>query len=159
SLRKFLHEWTGLVAPPLKPVTLREVKEKAWQSGEAAERYRENVGRVSIGMQRELETALRSTSGRVLDVGAGTGRFSTWLAQNQREVFALDISAEMLGEVTNSAANPIRFTRASAFKLPFADETFDSVISFWLLVHFKGWSHILSEMIRVVKPGGLLTFE
>ena len=159
SLRKFLHEWTGLVAPPLKPVSLREVKEKAWQSGEAAQRYRENVGRVSIGMQRELETALRFTYGRVLDVGAGTGRFSTWLANYQREVYALDISAQMLREVNTSAASPIQFTRASAFKLPFADKTFDSVISFWLLVHFREWTDILSEMIRVVKPGGLVTFE
>ena len=149
----------GLVSPPIRQASLREVKEKAWQSNESAAQYREGVSRPSIGMQTEMETALRFTSGRVLDVGAGTGRFSSFLARNGRDVFALDISAEMLKEAAADCPPSVDFMRGSAFKLPFANDTFDSVVSFWLMVHFKEWPTILSEMIRVCKQGGRLVFE
>jgi ubiquinone/menaquinone biosynthesis C-methylase UbiE len=109
-------------------------------------------------MQVELDCALRVAEGRVLDVGAGTGRFSSALVGAGRRVTAIDLSAEMLGIASRNERAP-DCVRASAFALPFMDEQFDSVVSFWLLLHFHNWSEILAEMIRVAKPGAAVIFE
>ncbi|MEW6209364.1 MAG: class I SAM-dependent methyltransferase [Acidobacteriota bacterium] len=138
--------------------TVREFKEAAWQSPEAASRYFETVSRISPGMQTELDAALRFARGRILDVGAGTGRFSSALVRAEHPVTAIDLSADML-RLASANEPALDCARASAFALPFADEQFDTVVSFWLLLHFHEWPQILSEMLRVAKPQARIIFE
>lgn len=144
--------------PALTPQSVREFKETVWQSPEAASRYSEAVSRISPGMQTELDVALGFARGRTLDVGAGTGRFSSSLVRAGLPVTAIDLSADMLRLASASDHAP-DCARASAFALPFADEQFDTVISFWLLLHFHEWPRILSEMLRVAKPEARVIFE
>lgn len=94
---------------------------------------------------------------RVLEVGCGSARLSCLLARERFETIALDISKEALRvAVANYRLNGVsgRFLCASAERLPFRDEVFDLVVSTGLLEHFSNPSHIVLEMVRVLRPGG-----
>ena len=91
---------------------------------------------------------------RVLDVGCGKGRFARVLAeQNPRaEIWGLDISEEMLRFVP-----PGIHTRAGLMtELPFEDSSFDCVYATESLEHAVEIANAVSEMCRVLKPGGRL---
>jgi demethylmenaquinone methyltransferase/2-methoxy-6-polyprenyl-1,4-benzoquinol methylase len=92
---------------------------------------------------------------RILDVAAGTGTSSAALQKNGAKVVALDFSSGMVEEGRRRHKN-IEFVVGDATKLPFKDNEFDAVaISFGLrnIVEPKA---ALSEMYRVLKPGGRL---
>lgn len=111
----------------------------------------------------EINFVTRHVKGSlVLDAGAGTGRFTFPLRQRGMEVMALDISAEMLGEgvnVSRKTGVPFPCGIGLIEQLPFADATFDSVVSITVLRHFPEWGAILREYLRVLKPGGRLVFD
>jgi SAM-dependent methyltransferase len=56
-------------------------------------------------------------------------------------------------------ANSSDFVQGDAFTLPFADESFNAVVALRLIFHFAQLEPLLSEMRRVVKPGGTLVFD
>lgn len=158
--------WTAKVptrrpvaAGPASPNDVRRFKESAWRTRAAVDSYLTRTADRSRAMRLEEETALRVAHGRVLDIGAGTGRFSRQLAAHGHHVVALDLSAEMLQAGQRLARDPYRSVVASAFQLPFAAQSFDTVVSFWLLVHFAEWRRIVAEMLRVARPGGTVVFE
>ncbi len=111
----------------------------------------------------EISFVSRHVTGpRILDAGAGTGRFTFPLSRDGQEVVPLDISVEMLGQGVERAAKNSAFFPATAGDiecLPFPDETFDSVISLTVLRHFPGWRTILGEYARVLRPGGRIVFD
>ncbi|MFP4628993.1 MAG: class I SAM-dependent methyltransferase [Halobacteriales archaeon] len=79
--------------------------------------------------------ALGTVEGRsVLDIAAGTGRFSVALADRGAEVVSVDISQAMLGQArektrARSLAGTINFLRGDASALPFPDDAFDAVVA------------------------------
>ena len=88
----------------------------------------------------------------VLDVGCGKGRFARVVKENfpQADVWGLDISPEMLKYVP-----PEISTRAGVMtQLPFPDSEFDFVYATESLEHAVDTKAALSEMCRVLKPGG-----
>ncbi len=92
---------------------------------------------------------------RALDLAAGTGRYSRLLAETRAaDIVAVDFCAPMLtGE---SVASRVC---ASMMQLPFADGTFDVVISGLALGHatdVQAWMH---EVARVLKRGGTLLYS
>ena len=90
---------------------------------------------------------------RVLAVAAGTGTSSAALARSGARVVAVDFSAGMVAE-GRKRHKKIEFIEADAEQLPFGDNEFDAAaISFGLrnVAHPKA---ALSEMYRVLKPGG-----
>lgn len=93
-------------------------------------------------------------AGRVLEVGCGSARLSSFLANRGFNVFGLDYAWNGLMLARRRAERPISLVQGDAFKLPFADGTFDVVLSTGLLEHFPDPSQIVSEMARVLKPGG-----
>ena len=89
---------------------------------------------------------------RVLDVGCGKGRFARVFKEQEPEAefWGLDISEEMLRFVP-----PGIHTRAGSMtELPFEDEFFDGAYATESLEHAIEIEKAVSEMCRVVKPGG-----
>jgi len=89
---------------------------------------------------------------RVLDVGCGKGRFARVFHEQEprAELWGLDISEEMLSYVPHGI-----HTRAGAMtELPFDDESFDCVYATESLEHAVEIGRAVSEICRVVKPGG-----
>lgn len=95
--------------------------------------------------------------GRVLDIGAGNGRFAL-AASAGRYVVAVDISGEALTAMHALTAEPERLAlcQASALRLPFGARTFETVVSLDLVEHLHPdhLSQHLAEVHRVLVPGG-----
>lgn len=99
---------------------------------------------------------------RVLDCGVGTGAFSSALArvsQSPFELDAIDISPLMLeqaGRALRAYGIAPTLRQGDVRSLPYEDGTFDLVMSAHVLEHLADPHVALDEMLRVLKPGGLL---
>lgn len=92
---------------------------------------------------------------RILDIAAGTGTSSAALAKTGAHVIAVDFSAGMIEEGKRRHEN-IEFIEANAEQLPFGDNEFDAVSISFGLRNVNDPKTALSEMYRVLKPGGRL---
>ncbi|MBI6546604.1 MAG: class I SAM-dependent methyltransferase [Cyanobacteria bacterium NC_groundwater_1444_Ag_S-0.65um_54_12] len=139
-------------------------KEQVWQNQGIAQRYQVNIYNDSfvttLKNLREIALAIQYSRGRVLDAGAGTGRFTIPLYDAGFDVTGLDISAEML-DVARQAAGvrPIPFIAGSVFELPYEAASFDTIVSITVVPHFPQWTDILREYARVLRPGGRMIFN
>ncbi len=103
----------------------------------------------------ELEPGMR-----VLDAGCGTGNFERFTAEKSLppvRIDAVDFSPEMLSRARRKCADLdyVTFTQADLTRrLPFADATFDRIVSINVLYALPDPSAALSELVRVLKPNG-----
>jgi SAM-dependent methyltransferase len=117
---------------------------------------------------RKLITALQQpnewlnipSSGIALDVGCGPGNITASLARAAGPgalALGLDISEAMLRRAASAEAGPqVGFLRADAQQLPLRDATVDAVVSISVLQLVPDPTAALSEMVRVLRPGGRL---
>ncbi len=96
---------------------------------------------------------------RVLEVGAGAGQCSRWLARHGVRSVALDVSAGMLGALPPADRSPI-LVQADARRLPFASASFDAAFSAYGAVPFVADpERIMAEVARILRPGGRWVFS
>ena len=101
--------------------------------------------------------ALGDVRGReVLDLGCGTGRHTAWLVEAGARVTAVDFSAGMLEQARERVpGGGVRFvTHDLHDRLPFADASFDAVVSGLVLEHLRDLSAFFAEARRVLRPAG-----
>lgn len=99
---------------------------------------------------------------RVLDCACGEGYGADLLARRARSVTGLDRSAEAIGHARRRYAggrDNLTFTEGDCAALPFADASFDLVVSFETLEHIDAQAAMLDEFHRVLDPGGLLVLS
>ena len=93
----------------------------------------------------------------VLDVATGTGLVAVELARRYGcRVVGLDRSADMLSEASRRNGLISSLVNGRAERLPFGDETFDHVTFTYLLRYVDDPAATVSELARVLKPGGRL---
>jgi SAM-dependent methyltransferase len=117
---------------------------------------------VAEGQEQTIVDGLGPLAGRtVLDVGTGTGRAALALARRGARATGVDASAEMLNVAARRAAAEavaVRFFRADAHHLPFADRTFDAVICLRVLMHTPDWRRSLREVTRVSRRSVVIDY-
>lgn len=87
---------------------------------------------------------------KVIDVGAGTGRFSIPLLNRGAEVTACDASHHMLDVLREKTDHPnLQIVVVDAHRLEFPDQSFDCAFSFRMLLHVIDWKKALDELCRV----------
>ncbi len=102
-----------------------------------------------------------AAEGRVLEIGVGSGLNLPLYQTTAHTVMALDPSPELLRMARERAIGmsvPIQFLEASAEAIPLDDRSVDTVVTTWTLCTIPDASRALSEMRRVLKPGGVLLF-
>src|SRR5262252_6260877 len=99
-------------------------------------------------------TGARS-SGRVLDLGAGSGRIGGAFVEAGDLYVGVDFSLPMLNEfrARNSAA---LLVHADGGRLPFPDGSFELVLLMQVLSGTDNWRDLLGETVRVLAPGGFV---
>jgi demethylmenaquinone methyltransferase / 2-methoxy-6-polyprenyl-1,4-benzoquinol methylase len=91
----------------------------------------------------------------VLDVATGTGAVAReLLATKGCRVVGLDQSSEMLAEARRRLPADVKLIEARAEQLPFPDGAFDALTFTYLLRYVEDPGAVLSELARVVRPGG-----
>jgi len=103
---------------------------------------------------------------KVLDLGCGSGTFTTFAARTVGETgkaYALDIEPKMLKQLENKLAKPenqgiknIEIINKNAYELPFDDNFLDVVYMVTVLQEIPDKKRALREIRRVLKPGGIL---
>jgi len=101
--------------------------------------------------------------GRVLDLGCGTGIFTQILSdfEGVTGVVGLDISRESVLNAKKRCNDRCSFVAGSATELPFPDSSFDGVVALGdTISHIhNGYKEAISEVGRILKPGGHLLFD
>ncbi len=100
-----------------------------------------------------LSRAVSSRATLVLDIACGSGAMSRELTRPDRVVIGVDLAEQELAKAAGRSAGP--WVRADARVLPFADESVDAVTSTLGLAVIHPTSELLSEVARVLKPGGV----
>lgn len=104
-----------------------------------------------------VEYAEVSPGERVLDVATGTGNTAFAIAERGAEVTAVDVSTGMLAQARKRAeeeGRDVQFVEGSAEDLPFGEASFDVVVARHAPHHFRDVAKFLSEVHRVLRPGG-----
>jgi SAM-dependent methyltransferase len=123
--------------------------------------YRERYRTIRPGWRSsgdQVEAMVRSHVSRdssVLDLGCGRGGVVELLWRDVKLAAGLDPDALSLSE-HRAAGMPI--LRGVGEHLPFVDESFDLIVSLWVLEHLRDPAGVLREVHRVLKPGGHFVF-
>jgi SAM-dependent methyltransferase len=114
-----------------------------------------------MGMARRRRDLLAEARGAVLEIGAGTGLNLRHYPVGLDELVLVEPGEPMADRIDLSRAPdgvPTSLVRAPAEDLPFADGTFDTVVSTLVLCTVSDPARAVSEVARVLKPGGRLLF-
>jgi SAM-dependent methyltransferase len=114
---------------------------------------------ISAGAVEFIESLAIRPGARVLDVACGTGNLAIPLARGGAVVTGVDIAPNLLVQARERAAAEgltAVFDEGDAEDLPYADGSFDVVVTMFGAMFAPRPAVVASELARVVKPGGLL---
>jgi ubiquinone/menaquinone biosynthesis C-methylase UbiE len=121
---------------------------------------------VDMAMRQEAlvpyrERVVSGATGRILEIGIGSGANLRYYGSQAEHVIGLDPSVkllEMAAEADRRSGLSMELVKGSAETIPIDDKTIDTVITTWTLCSISDVNRALSEMRRVLKPGGSLLF-
>ena len=110
--------------------------------------------------QRFVAALGEAAKGTVLDVACGPGILSAAIAKSARAVVAFDLTPGMLKKAEQRCSEAgianVSFREGNAAEPPFADGAFDAVVTRLSVHHFDRPGRVMSEIFRVLRPGGRL---
>lgn len=112
------------------------------------------VGRRII-LAETIQRHITSPVDQALDIGCGTGGNLSVLSRFSKTVIGLDTSPQALDYCRRRGWNTVALIQKDGL-LPFADETTDLVTLFDILEHVADERPLLGEILRVLRPDGLL---
>jgi phosphatidylethanolamine/phosphatidyl-N-methylethanolamine N-methyltransferase len=145
------------IGTPLKPHQLDEddVRDayRRW-----APVYDLTFGRISTAGRRHAVELINSSTGRVLEVGVGTG-LSLPEYKPHLDIVGIDLAPEMLDKARERIAkenltNVSGLHEMDAGNLEFPDASFDTVVAMYVITVVPDPEKVMRELARVVKPGG-----
>jgi SAM-dependent methyltransferase len=139
-------------------VPIEKIKESmraTWMAGDFGV-----VAKTITGPAAEFVNRLPVAAGaHVLDVACGTGNTAIPMARRGAVVTGVDIAANLVVQARERAAAEgvsVTFDEGDAEQLPYADESFDAVVTMFGAMFAPRPEVVAAEFARVLKPGGLL---
>lgn len=120
-----------------------------------------NAAMASRSMLAVRQDALRSTRGRVLEIGFGTGLNLRAYPAAVTELVGLDANVGMEPIARRRIASahvPASLVYSAGGRLPFDDRSFDAVVTTWTLCSVGDPAALLADVGRVLGPGGAFHF-
>lgn len=120
--------------------------------------YDLTFGAAAKSGQRLVVDRINQSSGRVLEVGVGTG-LSLPLYAPHLQLEGIDLSTEMLDRARKRVSeqglhNVVGLHEMDAENLDFPDDTFDTVVGMYVITVVPDAEKAMKEMTRVCRPGG-----
>jgi SAM-dependent methyltransferase len=145
------------LASPQTPVpdfsAIKTRQQKVWSSGDYS-----LVGNTLVIVSEQLCESIDVHSGnRVLDVATGSGITALAAARRFGEVTGIDYVPSLLDDARQRAAAehlPIAFQQGDTENIPFADASFDAVLSTFGVMFAPNQEKAASELLRVSRSGG-----
>lgn len=110
-------------------------------------------------IHKHIDPLIPKADFKILDIGAGTGRYSVALAEEGYDVTAVELVKYNLG-ILKSKNSTVKAMQGNALHLKkLADDTFDMTLLFGPMYHLFGFDdkvRALREARRVTKPGGII---
>lgn len=91
---------------------------------------------------------------RILDIGCGNGLWLAAARRNTVQAVGLDLSGGMLGAARTTVSDAVPVVLGDAQALSFATGAFDGALAMHMLYHVTDLDAALTEMVRVMRPGG-----
>ena len=134
---------------------IKQKQQTTWASGD----YGAVAARIVPMSERLADIADLRAGSRVLDVAGGSGNTALAAARTGAVVTSLDYVPELLdraAERSRAERLPIELVEGDAENLPFADASFDAVISAVGVMFAPNQERAAAEMLRVCRPGGTI---
>jgi SAM-dependent methyltransferase len=147
----------GTTMDAMDPVMgkIKEGMRASWMAGDFGV-----VAKTIAGAAEALAARLNVPAGsKILDVACGTGNVAIPMAKLGAIVTGVDIAANLLVQARERAASEgleIQFDEGDAESLPYADASFDVVVTMFGAMFAPRPELVARELARVLKPGGLL---
>lgn len=136
-----------------------------WQPDSALYMLKTSINPVRVGyFRKQLFNALNMAphGSAALEVGCGGGILCEEIARMGFDVTGIDPSAQSLAfaiEHAKAGGLPITYEQGTGEALPFQDNTCDVVFCCDVLEHVRDLPQVISEISRVLKPGGVLCYD
>ena len=124
-----------------------------WQSGD----YGHFAQYLELGALEFLGRLKAGPGTRMLDVGCGAGQIAIPAAKSGAEVTGIDLAANLVEQARQRAAREgvkVQFDEGDAEALPYADASFDLVVSLIGAMFAPQPERVAAELVRVCRPGG-----
>lgn len=129
----------------------QELYDETWRKG--LEAGKEERGNLQTNLEFLAEANLLKPNDKILEVGCGIGSIVYELSRQGYDIVGTDISREAITYGLGKYED-IRLEVQAAEEVQFEDETFDVVLSFDLFEHIAAVEKHISEVFRVLRPGG-----
>lgn len=106
-------------------------------------------------LRNVTEQNLPEKSCQVLDIGCGNGNF---VIDELRDHFLSVVGVDMDANAVTKNVTCEKVVLYDGHKLPFPDQSFDVVLSLWVLEHVQDPKEFFAEVSRVLRPGGFFGF-
>ena len=121
---------------------------------------------IHLSMRQPRLTPYRSrvvsaASGRVLEIGIGSGLNLPFYGNKVSELIGLDPSAKLLDMIRRAGgwrSAPLALIEGTAEAIPLEGRSVDTVVTTWTMCTIPEVRRALQEMCRVLRPGGCLIF-
>jgi ubiquinone/menaquinone biosynthesis C-methylase UbiE len=122
-----------------------------------ASTYDSFIGHITSRLADPLLDAAGVEAGsRVLDLATGPGYVAARAAERGASVVGVDVAPAMV-QLAREMHPGLDFREADGEALPFEDGSFDAVVSNFVVPHLGRHERVVSELVRVLKPGGRLS--
>jgi SAM-dependent methyltransferase len=139
--------------------SFRDFEHQGWSAPGVVANYHESISPITTQAIPTLLDAARIGPGtRVVDVATGAGYGAAAASERGAVVAGVDFSAAQLA-LAQRQYPAIEFRETDAGALPFADGSFDAVISNFGMPHFPDPHAFLLEAFRVLRSGGRVVFS